>query len=67
MNAWFGVKKYLVASGFYVLSQAVAAAQLNATIVDAQGAPLDDAVVALITAQQTDYFNTYRYLLSATE
>lgn len=55
MNAWFGVKKYLVASGFYVLSQAVAAAQLNATIVDAQGAPLDDAVAALIPAQQPDY------------
>lgn len=55
MKYFFWVRKVPLWCSFFLVSINVAAAQFTATLVDADGAPLADGVIALIPAQQPDY------------
>ena len=55
MKYFFWVRKVPLWCSFFLISINVAAAQFTATLVDADGAPLADGVIALIPAQQPDY------------
>lgn len=55
MNYFVWLKKIPLLCSLFFISIDVAAAQFTATLVNAEGAPLADGVVALIPAQQPDY------------
>lgn len=55
MKYFFWVSKVPLCCSFFLISMNVAAAQFTATLLDADGAPLADGVIALIPAQQPNY------------
>lgn len=57
MKYFFWVRKVPLWCSLFLISMNVAAAQFTATLVDADGAPLADGVIALIPAQQPDYID----------